>query len=119
MSGTDRTQWVRLSEVNLADAEGNLGNYVAQQELLEKALAIKDRSSLCISVAGVGNSVRSNSARPQAPASLPSLYVDFRQLKPKNCILALYIWHPENLTSAARKVQLLRRMRACSHCSPP
>ena len=59
MSGTDRTQWVRLSEVNLADAEGNLGNYAAQQELLEKALAIKDRSSLCISVAGVGNSVRS------------------------------------------------------------
>ncbi|CAE7863150.1 KLC4 [Symbiodinium microadriaticum] len=87
--------------VNLADAEGNLGNYAAQQELLEKALAIKDRSSLCISVAGVGNSVRSMQGTlgtilllsgdwgvVRAPASLPSLYVDSRQLKPKKGILA-------------------------------
>ena len=54
MSGTDRTQSIRLTEVNLADAEGNLGNYGAQQELLEKALTIKDMLSACIPVAGVG-----------------------------------------------------------------
>ena len=35
------TLWNDL-EVNLADAEGNLGNYQAQKQLLVEALAIKD-----------------------------------------------------------------------------